>query len=263
MEQTQLQNKNLFTALSKAQSEIEAATKTQKNEAFKKDGKASKYADISDVLDAIREPAGKNGLSVFFNYKSTVDAANPRAWIQYIISHSSGEQFISEWTLMYLRDHTMHGFGSGNTYYRRQLLKGIYQIPEEDDDGNAQSGVNTPPPNKTIFPQNNPQQYRKDVDKFKAASDLNKNLASQPPKLPDSKIDPDLDAYLNMPGPEEIPLHTKLQDLYDLVEENAVPHETVKGYIKQITGSVKSSAALTEFEIDVLLTKIKTNLKSP
>lgn len=132
--------KNLNEALSKAQGAIEAALKTAENPAFKKDGKASKYADIFEVIEVIKVPAKENGLSVNFNFKSTLDSKEDVLdWIQYIIRHSSGELFVSDWLYMRSRGATQHDFGASNTYYRRQLLKSIYQIPEDDDDGNSQS----------------------------------------------------------------------------------------------------------------------------
>lgn len=125
----------LAEALSKAQGAIKAAEKNSENPAFKKkDGKASKYANIEEVIAVIQEPAAANGLSVVFNFKEENGAQ-----IQYVIFHSSGEKFESNWVSMYMRDKTQHSFGAANTYMRRQLLKAIYQIPEEEDDGNSQS----------------------------------------------------------------------------------------------------------------------------
>ncbi len=131
-----MENKNeLFKALASAQGSIIAAHKSQENPAFKREGKASTYADIADVIEVIQKPASDNGLSVFFNYKTDENGT----FIQYRLNHSSGESFESDWVLMFLRDETAHGFGASNTFMRRQLLKAIYQIPEEDDDGNEAS----------------------------------------------------------------------------------------------------------------------------
>lgn len=132
---------NLFTALSKAQGEIDAALKTAENAAFKKDGKASTYADIAEVIEVIREPALKNGLAVHFDFESRDGGNRIDDFIRYRILHSSGEAFESKWLVMRMRGTSAHDFGAANTYYRRQLLKSIYQIPEEDDDGNKASGA--------------------------------------------------------------------------------------------------------------------------
>ncbi len=135
-----MENKNvpmseLALALSKAQGEIKAAVKSSENPAFKRDGKVSKYASIEEVIEVIQKPASENGLSVIFNYKTTEDDT----FIQYKIKHSSGETDVGDWVSMFISERTLHKFGAANTYMRRQLLKGIYQIPEEDDDGNSAS----------------------------------------------------------------------------------------------------------------------------
>ncbi len=139
----------LYAALSKAQGSITAAHKSKENPAFKREGKVSTYADIADVIEVIQKPASENGLSVFFNYKS--DSLG--TYIQYILNHSSGQSFVSEWVYMFLRDGTAHAFGSSNTFMRRQLLKAIYQIPEDDDDGNEASNKKPEKPKTPIPPK--------------------------------------------------------------------------------------------------------------
>jgi len=229
----------LFEALSKAQAAIEAAHKTQKNEAFKKDGKASKYADITDVIDAIREPAGKNGLSVFFNYKTVSEGTAAKSYIQYIITHSSGEAFESEWLQMFLRDNNMHGFGAGNTYYRRQLLKGIYQIPEEDDDGNSQSLKNNQNNNYPQNQQSNPQPK------------------TQPKSAPQKPAE---DLFDTMPDYDK-PSLSPLETLYMEVDARGIPPDEVKEIIKKVTGSFKKSTELKPDELKNVLNFI-TKFKS-
>ncbi len=125
----------LFKALALTQGQIHSATKSKDNPAFKRDGKASTYADIADVIEVIQKAASDNGLSVIFNYKTD----DHGTFIQYRLGHSSGQYFLSDWVFMFLRDATAHAFGASNTFMRRQLLKSIYQIPEEDDDGNKAS----------------------------------------------------------------------------------------------------------------------------
>ncbi len=137
--------KNLFAALAKAQGAIEAAKKTKENPAFSRGEKKSTYADIAEVIEVIQKPASENGLSVIFNYSLDADVL----FINYVLMHSSGETMTGGKVPMFLRDKTMHGFGASNTFMRRQLLKSIYQIPEEDDDGNSQS-MTTPPPHKPV-----------------------------------------------------------------------------------------------------------------
>lgn len=125
-------NKNIYTALSKAQGEIKGAAKSADNPFFK-----SKFADLSEVLAVIQEPAAKNGLSTLFNVKTEIIGENPVFWIQYHLNHSSGESIKSDWVIMLMAKKDAHGFGAALTYFKRQLLKMIYQISEVDDDANS------------------------------------------------------------------------------------------------------------------------------
>lgn len=158
---TSLSVKEIFSALSKAQGQIESAKKSQENAFFSKPTKKSTYADIADVIEVIRKPAMDNGLSVIFNFKTTHDDGKIIHWIQYKLLHEIGEFIEGDWVSMLLKDNTQHSFGSSNTYYRRQLLKAIYQIPEEDDDGNKQSvDADTQPPHK---PQQSPKPFTEPI----------------------------------------------------------------------------------------------------
>jgi hypothetical protein len=150
-----MEMKNLNAALAKAQAEIKGAKKSAENPFFK-----SNYADLAECLEAIQGPAGKNGLSVIFDFKTEFAGENPANYIRYFLKHESGEQFESQWLLMFMKDKTPQGFGASCTYYRRQLLKSIYQVPELDDDGNSQSQQFSPspmqqqrPPVKNYAPQ--------------------------------------------------------------------------------------------------------------
>ena len=101
-------------------------------------------------MEAIQIPASKNGLSLVFDFKTEFIGENPATFIKYILKHESGEQVDSQWMLMFMKDKSPQGFGASCTYYRRQLIKSIYQIPEVDDDGNSQSSpapqAQRPPP---------------------------------------------------------------------------------------------------------------------
>lgn len=235
----------LAEALSKAQAEIETPKKNQSVKWF--DTKLNKevvkyrYADLADVIEASRKPLSKNNLAIIHQLEYVLSGYGLRT----SLIHSSGESATTWYPLPDPSKIKAQDFGAALTYARRYSLSSILGIASEDDT----DGQDAPPPEppKKTYPQNppsNPQPYQK-----------------PPPKLPPEKVDADLDAYLNQSHPEDAPVKSKLQMLYDFVEENAVPTDIVKGYIKQITGSVKPSSALTDFEVDVLLTKIKTNLK--
>lgn len=136
--------KNLYQALAKTQAEIESAKKTSPNPYFK-----SKYADLAEVISVIQEPMAKNGLAVFFDFKTE----NSVTYVHYVLSHESGEVLQGNWVQLFMKSQTAQDFGSSATYYKRQLLKALFNIPEEDDDGNSQSHKQAPQVPQAAKPQ--------------------------------------------------------------------------------------------------------------
>lgn len=125
--------KELATALAKAQSQIKAAMKDSINPHFK-----SKYADLSAIWDACREPLTKNGLSVV----QATDFDAGEVWLKTILLHSSGEQLEGRYPLRPIKQDPQ-GFGSAITYARRYSLAAmIGVVADEDDDGNRASQGN-------------------------------------------------------------------------------------------------------------------------
>lgn len=173
MEENKTWGVELSKALCSAQGEIATAIKSKENSFFSKPNKKSMYADLSDDIDVIKPVANKYGLSVTFNYKSTLENdGRLYNWMRYTIRHTSGEYEISDWFILLMKDDNQHGFGGSNTYYRRQILKAIYQIPEEDDDGNSQSidygRKETKPALKNYAPQAKELLTKEDVVKIYA-----------------------------------------------------------------------------------------------
>lgn len=117
--------KELAASLSKAQGEIEGAIKDSKNPHFK-----SSYADLASVMDAIREPFRKYGLS----YSQHPVGRN----LVTILMHQSGEFIQSEMELL-VEKPNMQGLGSAITYARRYSLAAIAGVAQVDDDGNEAS----------------------------------------------------------------------------------------------------------------------------
>lgn len=132
--------KNLFAALAKAQGQIEAAHKGTVNPFFK-----SKFADLAECIYVTQKPASENGLSLIFDFKTEILGDNPVFWIRYILSHSSGEAFHSQWVVMLMSKKDAQGFAAACTYYKRQLMKAVYMIPEIDDDAESITGHQTQP----------------------------------------------------------------------------------------------------------------------
>jgi hypothetical protein len=122
---------DLAKALAAAQGMMEAAKKDKNNPAF---GKASKYADLASIWDAVREPLAKNGLSVvqlpFTDEQGRVNMST-------LLMHSSGQWIETSYCLLPTKQDPQ-GYGSAITYMKRYALTGMGVAPE-DDDGNAAS----------------------------------------------------------------------------------------------------------------------------
>lgn len=120
---------DLAAALCKAQGSIKAALKSSDNPFFK-----SKYADLSAVWDACKEPLAKNGLAISQHPASV----NGEVQLETMLLHTSG-QWISSTLTMKPTKTDPQSFGSCVTYARRYALAAIVGVVTEDDDGNAAS----------------------------------------------------------------------------------------------------------------------------
>ena len=119
----------LATALAKAQGAMRFAIKDANNPFFK-----SKYADLSSVVEAIRDALANNGLSYM---QHLAPSEKHEVCVETIILHASG-QWISCGTLTVpVSKHDAQGFGSALTYARRYSLSAAVGVVADDDDGNA------------------------------------------------------------------------------------------------------------------------------
>jgi hypothetical protein len=126
-------------ALVEAQKGFGSAIKGSKNPYFK-----SSYADMSSVVEAIKEPLNKAGIA----YIQLVTSGEKDV-VETILLHESG-QFISTETKIYCtKPNDPQAFGSGITYTKRYALQAALGLPSEDDDGNAASQKTKEPVNKT------------------------------------------------------------------------------------------------------------------
>lgn len=117
----------LFGAMAKAQGMMSGAKKGAENPFFK-----SKYADLHQVWEAVREPLSKNGLSVI----QTTGEHNGQIFVYTTIGHSSGEWMRSE-TPVKLMKQDPQAMGSAITYARRYALAAICGIAQMDDDAES------------------------------------------------------------------------------------------------------------------------------
>jgi hypothetical protein len=124
----------LIGALAKALPEIGTVAKNKDNPAFKAGGKATKYADLAAVIDAL-EPLKAHGLW----YRQQAHENSEGAMIETFYIHESGEQLSAGMQFMPASKRDAQGFGSALTYCRRYGLQTAFGLATEDDDGNAAS----------------------------------------------------------------------------------------------------------------------------
>lgn len=123
--------KDLATALTKAQSVINAAKKDANNPFFN-----SSYATLQSVWDAARQVLAPNGLAVVQTFEPT-DGKTLN--LTTTLVHTSG-QWIAGTISVTPTKADPQGAGSAATYARRYSLAAIVGIvADEDDDGNAAS----------------------------------------------------------------------------------------------------------------------------
>ena len=116
----------LAAALAAAQSQMGAAVKDAQNPFFK-----SKYADLGEVVRAVKQPFAENGLS----YTQFPIREGESAGVITMLMHTSGQWMRQGYTLP-LAKFDAQATGSAITYARRYALQSIAGIPSADDDGN-------------------------------------------------------------------------------------------------------------------------------
>lgn len=131
----------LAAALAKAQGAMRPAFKESENEAYKRGGRVSKYADLAAVVEAIRKPLAENELAVMQRVRTTAKAV----FINTMLVHSSGQwvRDISAWPT---KEPTAQAMGSAITYGKRYALSALLCVAaDEDDDGNGADGKQPTP----------------------------------------------------------------------------------------------------------------------
>ena len=124
--------KELAAAFSRAQGKVENATKASNNPHFK-----SKYADLAQVWDTIREAFTSEGLAII---QFPCEAGEGRIGIRTIITHASGQSLEERFSMGLKDPSNPQAAGSAYTYARRYSLMAVCGIGSEDDDGNAAAG---------------------------------------------------------------------------------------------------------------------------
>lgn len=159
--------KNIYSAFIKAQVNIEKAAKDSTNPHFR-----SKYADLGNVMDAIKPHLEDHGLAFFQKFHECDKGIK----IETIIIHDSGESISNGVLFVPVTKNDAQGFGSACTYARRYSLQSAFGVAPDDDDGNAASQ-----PKQQQGLQRVPQQQ------VPAATPMTGDIAEQLQAAPDMK----------------------------------------------------------------------------
>ena len=169
----------LFAALSKAQGAFGHAPKRAENPYFH-----SRYAELADVLDTIREPLAANGLAVVQmpGWEGELVTLTTR------LGHASG-QWIESTAAARPVKNDPQGLGSCLTYLRRYTLAAVLGIAQADDDGNAaseQAIAEKPKPKQSEPKRKEPAQgsplddYRDVIGQITSVAAINERVAKLP-----------------------------------------------------------------------------------
>jgi hypothetical protein len=121
----------LLEALSAFQGDVTPPKKSSANPHFK-----SKFADLAEVLEAVRAPMAKHGLSLL---QMPVGSCDGVVRLVTIVGHKSG-QWLKGKLDMPLSQKTPQGVGSTISYARRYCAMAALGIAAEDDDGESAEG---------------------------------------------------------------------------------------------------------------------------
>ena len=123
-------------AMAAAQMEMENATKDAENPAFSRGNKISRYADLAAVRAACMTAMNQQKIAAIQQPLSRGDLIGVRT----LLVHASGE-YVAASCFVKPSKVDAQGAGSVITYLRRYSLAAAAGIAQEDDDGNAASGV--------------------------------------------------------------------------------------------------------------------------
>ena len=136
----------LATALCKAQSEFDSASKGGRVEGNRK---SYSYVTMADMVEATRPALTANGLAVLQPTRASYKDGT-RAIVRTILIHSSGEFIASELVSPPIHEEYMNehqALGSAQTYLKKYGYSSLVGLPNaaEDDDGQAAAPTGSAP----------------------------------------------------------------------------------------------------------------------
>lgn len=142
---TSEQISEIAKAMSLAQREMRPAAKDSTNPHFR-----SRYSDLASVMDAIREPIGNNGLSIWQD--ATLDELGVNVTTR--IVHISGQWVEFGPLTIPIGKRDAHSVGSACSYGKRYALcAALGVVSDDDDDGNKAVASQKIEPKKITKPQ--------------------------------------------------------------------------------------------------------------
>lgn len=129
--------KDLFTALAKAQAEMQTAGLSAENPYFK-----TRYADLAAIVKASRPALTKNGFSII---QQIITSDEGHTYLHTMLCHASG-QWVESRVRIVPPKTDVQSLGSYITYLRRYSIAALCGIvtSDEDDDGNLAVASYTP-----------------------------------------------------------------------------------------------------------------------
>lgn len=135
----------IYNALTVAQQKFPSITKSKEAKVETRGGASYSYnyADIADVLAAVRPILNDQGISIVqhTDVRAGLDGSYRHVLVTRIY-HTDGSFLQSEWVLRDLDQ--PQAVGGDLTYFRRYQLSALIGIASEDDDDNARSKVEKP-----------------------------------------------------------------------------------------------------------------------
>lgn len=150
------ERENVHTALAAAQAEMQALIKGADNPHFK-----SKYADLADVVAAVRPALSKHGICYFH---VPMDAPNGGYAVKTVLAHGASGTVIEAVVPLVGSLANMQGYKSATTYAKRIGLESVTGVAPDDDDGNeaAEQTRNAPRQQSRPVQRQHPEPTRED-----------------------------------------------------------------------------------------------------
>lgn len=165
-----MENKQITSALLKAQKEMMGAVKDAKNPFFK-----SNYATLNSVWEACKDALHNNDLVLL----QPIDIIDGVQVLKTILMHTSGEQITSICPILCTKQNDPQAMGSAITYARRYSLASIIGIVTDDDDDGNKASNKEQQKKQEPAPEDTTERAKKAItalDNAKTSTDLEKYI---------------------------------------------------------------------------------------